>query len=101
MATGVENVTCCQPDPVSDVNVAWASTAPVFEYSSPICVPLSMVEVFQNRTPFTWPATSERNLTPSVTAPSFLNGSVGAPACQIETVPGEQVVDPVDGTNAT
>ena len=31
IATGAEKSTCCQPDAVSPLNVAWASTVPVIE----------------------------------------------------------------------
>src|SRR4051795_1929553 len=87
MLTGFENVTCCHPEPVSEVNVACARTAPEFEYSRPMCVPLSLPELFQKRTPVTWPATSDRNFTPRVTGPSFFQSSFGVASFQIELVP--------------
>src|SRR3954454_19994996 len=76
IATGVENATDCHPDPLSEVNVACASTDPPIEYSTPMCVPLSDSEPFQKRMPLTVPATSERNFTPSVTGLSRRHASL-------------------------
>src|SRR3954452_9856093 len=92
IVTGVGNVTCCHPEPVSEVNVACARTAPEVEYSRPMCVPLSLpLWSFQKRTPVTWPATSDRNFTPRVTGPSLVGRSVGAPVVQIDFVPAVEV----------
>jgi len=39
-ATGFENVTCCQPLPLSLVNAALASNVPVFDQRRPTWVPV-------------------------------------------------------------
>ena len=43
IATGVEKVTCCQPDVVSPVNVAVASLVPLWSTALPVCVPVVVV----------------------------------------------------------
>ena len=40
MATGVAKVTCCQPELVSPVKVAVASSVPVLVHRLPMCVPV-------------------------------------------------------------
>ena len=40
IATGVEKLTCCQPEAVSFVNVAVASSVPVLDQRLPTCVPV-------------------------------------------------------------
>ena len=43
IGTGLANVTCCQPDAVSLVNVAWASSWPLAVHRLPTCVPVLAV----------------------------------------------------------
>ena len=66
MVTGVEKYACCQPEAVSEANVADASLVPVELHRLPTWVPVLAV-LFQNRTPVTVPPTSEVNFTPSST----------------------------------
>ena len=66
-ATGLENVTCCQPDADSDVNVACANNTPDELHKLPTCVPV-FNDPLKNRTPVTNPLTSDRNFTPNSTA---------------------------------
>ena len=40
IVTGVAKVTCCQPEAVSLVNVAWASSVPVAVHRLPMWVPV-------------------------------------------------------------
>ena len=40
IGTGLENVTDCQPDADSPVNVAWARRVPVEDHRLPMCVPV-------------------------------------------------------------
>ena len=39
-ATGVAKLTCCQPEAVSPVKVAWANSVPVALQRLPTCVPV-------------------------------------------------------------
>ena len=41
IATGEENVACCQPDAVSPVNVTVARLTPVVDHNVPVCTPAS------------------------------------------------------------
>src|SRR5437764_3357282 len=67
MLTGVEKLTCCQPDVLSPVKVAEARGVPPAVHRLPTCVPVFVV-TFQKRIPLIVPATSEVNLTPTVMA---------------------------------
>jgi hypothetical protein len=91
-ATGAENDTSCQPEADSPENVAVANNDPDDDHKFPTCVPVFPAPL-KNRTPVTVPATTERNFTPSSTAPvsSADNTSGVAPADQIENGP-----EPVD-----
>ena len=40
IVTGVAKVTCCQPEAVSLVKVAWASRVPVEDHRLPMWVPV-------------------------------------------------------------
>ena len=40
IGTGCANITCCQPDALSPVNVALASSVPVLVHRLPTCVPV-------------------------------------------------------------
>ena len=64
IATGVEKLTCCQPDVVSFSNVAVASSWPSLLHRLPTWVPVLAADL-KKRMPVTVPAISERNFTPS------------------------------------
>src|SRR3954453_4106035 len=99
MLTGAEKFACCQPEPVSDVKVADASTAPVLSYKYPTCVPLSLAESFQKRMPVICPATSDLSLTPSVTGLSHRHLSFGAAVCHSDVFPGAKEADAAKATS--
>ena len=67
-ATGLEKLTCCQPEAVSPVKVAEASCWPPADQRAPTCVPV-FVAPLEKRTPLTKPLLSAVNATPSTTDP--------------------------------
>jgi hypothetical protein len=67
IATGVANLTLCQPEAVSPVNVAFASLRPLELHSVPECLPW-FPGPLKNLMPTISPARDERNTTPSSAA---------------------------------
>jgi len=64
MANGEARVCCCQPEAVSDANVADANNCPEALQMRPTCCPVSLV-AFQKRIAVMYPGTLLLNSVPS------------------------------------
>src|SRR5947209_11338350 len=87
METGWANATCCQPPPVSAVNVAVARRWPAAVQRLPECVPV-LPAPLKKRTPVTKPAMSERNFTPTSIEPVSDVAAVAGCASEDQIVHG-------------
>src|SRR5258708_19261288 len=76
MVSGEGRDCCCQPEDVSEANVAEASNWPEALQMCPICWPVSLLD-FQKRIAVIWPATLLVNSVPSSKGPTWTLGRAG------------------------
>ena len=94
MVTGTLNITCCQPEAVSLVNVAVASSPPSLLQRWPTCVPVFRL-LLKKRIPAICASTSLRKLTPSSAGfGSCVSGTVGTAESGHSVVQGQTLAAP-------
>src|SRR5260370_705994 len=76
MANGEGRDCCCQPEAVSEANVAEASNCPEALQMCPTCWPVSLPD-FQKRIAVIWPDTLLLNSVPSSCGPTWTFGRTG------------------------